>query len=96
MKFGVSFNSLDLRLTKAFQFNERRSLQFTSEVLNLPNVASIHGFNNNNYSGFRNALTNDPLKPTILPSPQHADPHCWRVLRLLGALAFQFALRCRF
>ncbi|HEV8524499.1 MAG TPA: TonB-dependent receptor [Terriglobales bacterium] len=56
LKFGDSFNSLDLRLTKTFSFAERHNLQLIGEVFNVFNVTNIRGFNNNNYSGFNNAI----------------------------------------
>jgi len=94
-RFGDDFNSFDMRVTKTWRlFNERNSLQFIAEVFNLFNITNIRGFNNNNYSGFKNA---------IIPSqgdPTKADPSFNQPIRTAGGFfgsggprAFQFALK---
>ncbi len=98
LKFGDDFNSFDMRVTKTWNlFNERNKLQFLAEVFNLFNITNIRGFNNNNYSGFQNAIIPSQTDPT------KADPSFNRPIRTAGAFfgsggprAFQFALRYSF
>lgn len=97
LKFGDDFNSLDLRLTKTFSFTESQKLQFISEVFNLFNITNIRGVNNNNFSGFNNALIPSRTNPAI------ADPSFNTPIRTAGGFfgsggprAFQFALRYSF
>jgi len=97
LRFGDAFNSFDMRLTKTWSLPREQSLQFIAEVFNLFNVTNIRGFNNNNYSGFSNA---------IIPSqtdPMMADPSFNKPLSTAGKFfgsggqrAFQFALRYAF
>jgi hypothetical protein len=56
LKFGDSFQSFDLRLTKGFKLSERLTVQAIAEAFNLFNVTNIRGVNNANFSGFQNAL----------------------------------------
>jgi hypothetical protein len=56
LKFGDSFQSFDLRLTRGFKLSERLTVQAIAEVFNLFNVTNIRGVNNANFSGFQNAL----------------------------------------
>jgi hypothetical protein len=53
VKLGDSFQSLDLRLTKTFRFNEHFNIQGIAEVFNLFNVTNIRDVNNVNFSGFQ-------------------------------------------
>ena len=94
-RFGDDFNSFDIRVTKTWKlFNERNSLQFIAEVFNLFNITNIRGFNNNNYSGFKNAIIPSQSNPLI------ADPSFNQPIRTAGGFfgsggprAFQFALK---
>jgi len=65
-EFGDDFNSLDVRVSKRFTFAERHGFDVIGEVFNLLNVTNVRGFNNNNFSGFNNAITspefNKPLR----------------------------------
>jgi hypothetical protein len=56
LKFGDSFQSFDLRLTKGIRLSERLNVQAIVEAFNLFNVTNIRGVNNVNFSGFQNAL----------------------------------------
>ncbi len=96
-EFGDDFNSLDLRVTKTFNLTERQRFQIIGEVFNLFNITNIRGVNNNNFSGFNNALIPDRLNPS------QADPNFNTPIRTAGGFfgsggprAFQFAVRYTF
>jgi outer membrane receptor protein involved in Fe transport len=55
-KFNDTFSSLDLRLTKVFNFGERAKLEPIIELFNVFNTTNILGVSNTNYSGFGNVL----------------------------------------
>ena len=55
-QFTDSFSSLDVRLTKVFNFGERAKLEPIVEVFNLFNTTNVLGISNTNYSGFGNVL----------------------------------------
>ncbi len=57
LNFGDDFNSVDTRVTKSLVYKERYKAELIAEVFNLFNVTNIRGFNNNNFSGFNNAIT---------------------------------------
>jgi hypothetical protein len=88
LRFGDSFQSFDLRLTKSFKLTERMSLQGIGEVFNLFNVTNIRGVNNINYSGFQNNVG----------SPDFGSPiqTAGGIFGTGGPRAFQFAARFLF
>jgi len=55
-RFNDSFSSLDLRITKVFNFGERFRLEPLAELFNVFNTTNILGVSNTNYSGFGNVL----------------------------------------
>jgi hypothetical protein len=87
-KFGDSFNSIDMRLTRTFHFTEPHTLQFIAEGFNLLNITNIRGTTNRNYSGFSNTIDaagfNRPLETA------------GKFFGAGGPRAFQFALRYTF
>jgi outer membrane receptor protein involved in Fe transport len=75
-RFNDTFNSLDLRLSKAFQARGVR-IEGLAEVFNLFNVSNILGTSVRNYSGFANVLvrdSSDPAAPGYLTSSQFGKP----------------------
>jgi hypothetical protein len=87
LKFGDSFQSFDLRLTKTFKLSERLNIQAIGEAFNVFNVTNIRGVNNVNFSGFQNALG-----PGFGAPLQTAGG----VFGTGGPRAFQFAARVHF
>ena len=75
-RFNDSFNSLDLRLSRAFRWRRLR-IDGLVETFNLFNVTNILGTSTVNYSGFTNALvrdSNDPSNPGYLRSSTFGTP----------------------
>lgn len=101
VRFNDSFNSFDLRLSKAFRFKERVSIEPIAEVFNLFNVTNVLGVSNVNYSGFSNVLvrdSNDQSSPGFLRSSSFGQPvtTAGGVFGSGGPRAFQFAVRMTF
>ncbi|HEV3468625.1 MAG TPA: TonB-dependent receptor [Pyrinomonadaceae bacterium] len=100
-RFGDSFNSFDLRLSRPFALGERVRVEPIAEVFNLFNVTNVLGVSNVNYSGFSNVLvrdSNDPSSPGFLRSSSFGTPvtTAGGVFGSGGPRAFQFAARLTF
>ena len=100
-RFGDSFNSFDVRVSRLFAFGERVRLEPIVEVFNLFNVKNVLGVSNVNYSGFANVLvrdSNDASSPGFLRSTSFGRPvtTAGGVFGSGGPRAFQFAARLIF
>jgi hypothetical protein len=100
-RFSDTFNSFDLRLSKAFKIGERVRIEPIAEVFNLFNVTNVLGVSNVNYSGFSNVLvrdSNDPTNAGFLKSSSFGRPvtTAGGVFGSGGSRAFQFAARLTF
>jgi len=101
LKFGDTFSSLDLRVSKVFRIGERLTVEPIAEVFNLFNVTNVLGVSNVNYSGFSNVLvrdSNDPGSAGFLRSTTFGQPvtTAGGVFGSGGPRAFQFAARVTF
>jgi hypothetical protein len=99
-KFNDSFNSLDVRLSRAFVLGSAR-IEAIAEVFNLFNVTNILGTSTLNYSGFENALvrdSNDPTNRGYLRSSRFGTPvsTAGGVFGSGGPRALQLAARVTF
>ena len=75
-RFNDSFNSLDIRLSRAFSVGPLR-IDALVEMFNVFNVTNILGTSTVNYSGFANALvrdSSDPANPGYLRSSAFGTP----------------------
>jgi carboxypeptidase family protein/TonB-dependent receptor-like protein len=88
IKFGNSFNSFDMRLSRTFHFKEPHALQAIAEAFNLFNVTNIRGTTNRNYSGVNNTIDS--------PTFNQALDTAGKFFGSGGPRAFQFALRYTF
>ena len=100
-RFGDSFSSFDLRVSKVFSVGERVRVEPLAEVFNLFNVTNVLGVSNVNYSGYSNALvrdSNDPASLGFLRSSGFGRPvtTAGGVFGSGGPRAFQFATRVTF
>jgi outer membrane receptor protein involved in Fe transport len=76
-RFGDSFKSLDLRLSKGFKVGSGAALEALFECFNVFNTANILGTNVKNYSGHANVLvrdSNNPGDPGFLTSASFGKP----------------------
>lgn len=70
-RFGDTFQSLDLRLSRRFKLGTRAGFEAMVECFNVGNVTNVLGVSNKNYSGFANVLvrdSEDPKSPGYLRS----------------------------
>jgi hypothetical protein len=100
-KFGDTFNSFDMRLSRTFHLGERTSLDLMGECFNLFNTTNVLAISNTNYSGYNNVLvrdSNDPLTAGYLHSSSFGMPKTTAggVFGSGGARAFQLAARFNF
>jgi len=94
--FNDSFNALDFRLSRGFQFGERWNLNLIGEAFNIFNVTNILGVSNLNYSGFANTLSPDQNNPSYSSSFGQAVSTAGGVFGSGGPRAFQVAARLSF
>jgi hypothetical protein len=100
-RFGDSFSSLDLRLSRSFQVGARLTLEAIGECFNVFNVTNILGVSKSNYSGYANVLARDSSAPAdagYLRSSSfgRALTTAGGVFGSGGPRAFQLGLRARF
>lgn len=100
-KFSDTFNSFDLRVSKAFRIGETMTIEPIGEVFNLFNVTNVLGASISNYSGFNNVLvrdSNDPTNAGFRRSSSFGQPvtTAGGVFGSGGPRAFQLAVRFTF
>ena len=99
--FNDSFNSLDLRLSRAFALSSRASLTAIVECFNVFGVTNVLGVSKSNYSGYANVLvrdSDDPADPGFLRSSSFGRPltTAGGVFGSGGPRALQLGLRFAF
>jgi hypothetical protein len=100
-RFGDSFNSFDLRVSRVFALSDRFTVEPIAEAINLFNVTNVLGVSNVNYSGFSNVLVRDSSDPSnagFLKSSSFGLPvtTAGGVFGSGGPRAFQLAVRVAF
>ncbi|MET0556119.1 MAG: TonB-dependent receptor [Vicinamibacteria bacterium] len=100
-RFSDSFNSLDLRLSRAFALSGRASLTAIVECFNVLDVTNVLGVSKSNYSGYANVLvrdSDDPADPGFLRSSSFGRPltTAGGVFGSGGPRALQLGLRFAF
>jgi outer membrane receptor protein involved in Fe transport len=100
-QFSDSFNSLDLRLSRAFALGSRSSLTAIVECFNVFDVTNVLGVSKSNYSGYANVLvrdSDDPGDPGFLRSSSFGRPltTAGGVFGSGGPRALQLGLRFAF
>jgi len=58
-RFGDSFQSLDLRVSRSFGLGGKAALEAMVECFNVWNATNVLGVSNRNYSGYANVLVRD-------------------------------------
>jgi hypothetical protein len=101
VRFSDRFNSLDLRISRAFASSRSARAELLLEVFNLFNVTNILGMTTRNYSGFQNVLvrdSSDPSDPGYLRSSSFGRPvsTAGGVFGSGGPRAFQLGARITF
>ncbi len=101
VKFGDTFQSLDLRLSRSFKIGGRAAFEGMVECFNVWNATNILGVSNKNYSGYANVLVRDSADPTsagYLRSSGFgkAVNTAGGVFGSGGPRAFQFGVRLQF
>jgi hypothetical protein len=99
-RFGDSFNSLDVRISRPFALRHIR-VEPILELFNVFNVTNILGVSVKNYSGYANVLvrdSNNPQQPGYLRSSSFGQPvtTAGGVFGAGGPRALQFAMRVTF
>jgi hypothetical protein len=100
-RFGDGFDSLDLRVSKAWGLGGDRRLELIAECFNVFNVTNVLGVSIRNYSGFSNVLVrddDDPGHPGYLRSSRFGQPvtTAGGVFGSGGPRAFQLGARIAF
>ena len=100
-RFGDSFQSLDLRLSRSFRLGGRAALEAMVECFNVWNATNVLGVSNRNYSGYANVLvrdSEDPASPGYLHSSSFgkAVTTAGGVFGSGGPRAFQLGMRLTF
>ena len=100
-RFSDSFDSLDLRLSRAFPLSGKLRLELILECFNVFDVTNILGVSKSNYSGFANVLardSSDPADPGFLRSSSFGQPltTAGGVFGSGGPRAFQLGARFTF
>jgi hypothetical protein len=100
-RFGDSFKSLDLRLSRPFKLGSQLTLEALAECFNVFNTTNILGVGVKNYSGFGNVLardSSDPTDPRFLTSSAFGQPitTAGGVFGSGGPRAVQLGLRLNF
>ena len=94
--FNDSFNSLDFRLDRTFDFSDHFHVDLIGESFNIFNVTNILGVSNLNYSGFANTLTPDANNPYYSSSFGQPVSVSGGVFGSGGPRAFQVATKLSF
>ena len=100
-RFGDSFQSLDLRVSRSFKAFGKAALEAMVECFNVWNATNVLGVSNKNYSGYANVLvrdSEDPESPGYLRSSSFGKPvtTAGGVFGSGGPRAFQLGVRLNF